>query len=194
MQHNSTVILQTHTHTHRHCILHDTSTVQPQSQRTGRALQHALNIPGNLSGPFIMVGPLLAHPRPSKPRWASQRSTLWYAALFDYVRLRGLFRGMFTYRLHYTLAGHNESGMSESIIQSTLEDLDGRWPPVRSFGCFCFAACRGQTGRKKYLVSTKRLSDLWVFKKKRCCSHQTLFSILCVIFHDWPTQPLVNDL
>lgn len=52
-----------------------------------------LNIPGNLSGRFIIVCPLLNTPPPPspQPRWTSQRFTFCYAGLFDYVRLRGLF-------------------------------------------------------------------------------------------------------
>lgn len=41
--------------------------MQPQSQRTGRALQQALNIPGNLSEPFIIGGRVPTHPLPSRP-------------------------------------------------------------------------------------------------------------------------------
>lgn len=114
--------------TARHRILHGTGTLRSSHDSQDRTRTAACT--ERTRSPFwsFYCGrpSALAHPPPSQPRWTSQRSALWHAALFDYARLRGLFRGMFTYRLHYTSARHNESGMSESIIQSALEDLDGR--------------------------------------------------------------------
>lgn len=178
MRHNSADILQTHTDS----ILRDTSRVQPQLQRTGRALQQALSIPGNLCEPFIVVGRLPTHPLPSRPRWTSQRSALRYAALFDYVKLGGLFRGMFTYRLHYTLAWHNESGMSESIIRSTLGDLDGRWPPGEIIWMFLFCCLsRSKRAEKVSGFHEAAVRPLVFFQKKKkwwCKQESFLYTLL----------------